>query len=76
MKKRAIILEFNWYHGEVIPSLVYLFNRLDFSVDVYVSPDLLELNPFVGLSHLDFKFDADRSALLRYGVLERHSLCF
>ena len=54
MKKRAIILEFNWYHGEVIPSLVYLFNRLDFSVDVYVSPDLLELNPFVGLSHLDF----------------------
>ena len=55
MKKRAIILEFNWYHGEVIPSLVYLLNRLDFSVDVYVSPDLLELNPFAGLSHLDFK---------------------
>ena len=54
MKKRAIILEFSWFHGEVIPSLVYLLNRLDFSVDVYVSPDLLELNPFVGLSHLDF----------------------
>ena len=54
MKKRAIIFEFNWYHGEVIPSLVYFLNRLDFSVDVYVPPDLLELDPFVGMAHLDF----------------------
>jgi len=55
MKKRAVVLEFNRYHGEVLPSLVSLLNGLGFSADVYVHPDLLARNPFAGLTHLDFK---------------------
>jgi len=55
MKKRATILEFNRYHGEVLPSLVYFLNRFGFSVHVYVARDLLNRDPFAGLAHLDFK---------------------
>jgi len=52
--KRAIIIELNTYHGEVLPSLAYFLNQLGYLVEVYASRAVTELNPFVTTASLNY----------------------
>jgi len=55
--KRAVIVEFNNYHGEVLPSLAYLLNQLGYWVNIYTTKSLIKLNPFVMAKTLDCSMD-------------------
>jgi hypothetical protein len=52
---KCALIEFNYYHGETLPTLVYLMNRLGIEVDVYAHPHLLASNPFVYTSGLKYR---------------------
>jgi len=55
--KRAILVELNRYHGEVLPSLVYYLNSLGYWVDILTTADLILLDPFVYSQNLDCKIE-------------------
>jgi hypothetical protein len=59
---RAAIVEFNWWHDEVIPTLVHALNRMGFFVDVYM--------PRKAISADAFAFARD----LRYEILPTDGL--
>lgn len=43
---RCAIVEYNWYHDLVLPTLVYALNQLGFDVDIYQPRKAFAANPF------------------------------
>ncbi len=43
---RCALVEFNWWHGETLPTFVHLLNQVAGDVDVYLRRELLEREPF------------------------------
>ena len=41
---RAAIVEFNWWHDEIIPTLIHALNRMGFFVDVYMPRKAISAN--------------------------------
>jgi hypothetical protein len=57
---RCALVEYNWYHDLVIPTLVYALNQLGFDVDVYQPRRALAVDPFCfspGLRYRTFAID-------------------
>lgn len=46
MRKKALLIEPNAYHGEILPGFTYLLQALDFEVDVLMRPEVLAEDPF------------------------------
>ncbi|OGQ92972.1 MAG: hypothetical protein A2253_08325 [Deltaproteobacteria bacterium RIFOXYA2_FULL_55_11] len=44
---KCALIEYNYYHGEILPMLVYVLNALGISVDVYVSRRVMHNDPFI-----------------------------
>ena len=55
---RCAVVEYNWYHDEVIPTLVYALNRLGFDVDVYLPRKALAADTFCFASALSYEAHA------------------
>lgn len=49
MKKRALVVELNPYHGEILPGFVHLLQRLDYKVDVLIRKEVEREMPFSGM---------------------------
>jgi len=81
---KCALVEYNYYHDEVLPTLVYVLNNLGISVDVYAPRRTRRNNPFVhttGLSYslrdsdgLFFKLIMERRQFRRYDFLLLNSL--
>src|ERR1035437_2995127 len=52
---RCAIVEYNWYHDLVIPTLVYALNQLGFDVDVYQPRRALAADPYCFAPWLSYK---------------------
>lgn len=45
---KCAVIEYNYYHGEVLPTIIYILNSLGiYNIDVYVSKKIAKHNPFV-----------------------------
>ena len=53
-KMRCALIEYNFYHGETLPTLVYILNKLGISVDVYCSQRVIRNNPFIYTTGLSY----------------------
>ena len=81
---KCALIEYNSYHGETLPTLVHILNRLNISVDVYCSQKVIRNNPFIyaaGLSYsqrdcdgLFFKLWVARRQFRDYDFLLLNSL--
>ena len=80
---RAALIEFNHYHDEVLPTFVWLLNRLDVDVDVYMVDRSARRGPFAGSAGLSFRqrsvddigaFGGLAFRLRRYGLVVVNSM--
>ena len=55
---RCAVIEHNWYHDEVIPTLVYGLNQLGFEVDVFLPRRALAANAFTFADSLRYRTHA------------------
>jgi hypothetical protein len=55
---RCAIVEHNWYHDEVIPTLAYALNQLGFEVDVFLPKSALAANAFTFAGDLRYRTHA------------------
>jgi hypothetical protein len=52
---RCALVEFNYYHDEVLPTFVWLLNRLGVTPDVYMVTPSARRRPFAGSPNLRFR---------------------
>lgn len=67
---RCALVEFNFYHGETMPTLVHVLNGLGVAVDVFAPERLRRNNPFVYAD--DLRYEMRAAERLSSGRLGRH----
>lgn len=65
---RCALVEFNECHGEILPTFVYLLNRLGIVPDVYLRRHLIESEPFALCPDLKLQVHDLESSLVRAEV--------
>jgi hypothetical protein len=74
---RCALVEFNAYHDEVLPTFVWLLNRLDVTPDVYLVERAARRRPFAGYEGLRYRARSVEGIHRRRGIafrLRRHDL--
>jgi hypothetical protein len=69
---RAALVEYNFYHGETMPTIVSALNQLGIDVDCYGPTRLLRNNPFVYTKGLRFSFRSTEALAFRLWTGRRH----
>ncbi len=62
---RCALVEFNCWHGETLPTFVYLLNQLVGDVDVYLRRELLQRGPFQSCPGLRYRLHVLESPATR-----------
>lgn len=77
--KRILVLEPHPYHSEVIPGIVYYFEKMGYEVDVYIRKEIINENVFVRYSFKGtvIAYEKDElDSILTSPLLEKYDYVF